>query len=434
MKTAPCPFAASGAWRNGMLKKLLGRAAAGLLAGTLLLSAMPAACAIEQEALSQPVEIPYADRFDGRTLAEIMADFMAENGVGEDNFALSYYNTVTGERYDFNENCMMVAASTFKLPLNMYYYDLQRAGSLTGETQITENCDLDECHYQTIVWSNNEIAHGMLYRIGNFTQYKNAMLTVFGMENEQIDPKYYMDNYYSTRMMMSALEKLYENAEDYEEMIGYMKQANPQNGYFRRDVTECEVAHKYGSFEGAENDVGIIYAEQPFLLAVYTLFAGPSGGEVLCGDAARLLKDYTDYRTACEQEAERQAAEQAAREEAERKEAEEKAAQEEAERKAAEEKAAQEEAERVAAEEAARQEALLAAAQQTTLAEKEQETDGTAVVWTDYLWVAAVAAGIVLAAFLILRSATRKVGKYEARMKKKYGRFTDAHDKTSHRK
>ena len=40
---------------------------------------------------------------------------------------------------------------------------------------------------------------------------------------------------------------------------------------------------------------------------------------MLCGDAARLLKDYTDYRTACEQEAERQAAEQAAREEAERK-------------------------------------------------------------------------------------------------------------------
>ena len=164
MKTAPCPFAASGAWRNGMLKKLLGRAAAGLLAGTLLLSAMPAACAIEQEALSQPVEIPYADRFDGRTLAEIMADFMAENGVGEDNFALSYYNTVTGERYDFNENCMMVAASTFKLPLNMYYYDLQRAGSLTGETQITENCDLNECHYQTIVWSNNA-THSFGFRL-----------------------------------------------------------------------------------------------------------------------------------------------------------------------------------------------------------------------------------------------------------------------------
>ena len=41
-------------------------------------------------------------------------------------------------------------------------------------------------------------------------------------------------------------------------------------------------------------------------------------GTRFCGDAARLLKDYTDYRTACEQEAERQAAEQAAREEAER--------------------------------------------------------------------------------------------------------------------
>ena len=233
----------------------------------------------------------------------------------------------------------MIAASTYKLPLNMYYYDLQRAGELTGDTVITYGCALDDCHYQSIVWSNNDISQGMLYHIGNFTQYKNAMLTVFSMEDEEIDPKYYANNYYSSRMMMSALKKLYENAEDYDELIGYMKESNPQDGYFRRYVTECEVAHKYGSFEGAEDDVGIIYAEQPFLLAVYTYYAGPAGGEDLCGQTARLLKDYTDYRTACDKEAERQAA----REEAERLAAEEKAAQEEAERKAAEEKAAQEE-------------------------------------------------------------------------------------------
>ena len=423
-----------GVWGNFMLKRTLGRAAAGLLAGAALLTAMPDACAADPGELSQPIEIPYADRFDGRTLEEIMADFMTENGVGESNFSVSYYNTVTGESYDFNENGMMIAASTYKLPLNMYYYDLQRTGELTGDTVITQGCALDDCHYQSIVWSNNDISQGMLYRIGNFTQYKNAMLTVFGMENEQIDPKYYMDNYYSTRMMMSALEKLYENAEDYEEMIGYMKQANPQNGYFRRDVTECEVAHKYGSFEGAENDVGIIYAEQPFLLAVYTYYAGPAGGEDLCGQTARLLKDYTDYRTACDKEAERQAAEQAAREEAERRAAEEKAAQEEAERKAAEEKAAQEEAERKAAEEAARQEEIRLAAEQEALAASEEAAQSAVtVVWTDYIWVAAIAGGIVLVGFLIVHSVTRKVGKYEARMKKKYGRYTGETDKTPDR-
>ena len=413
-----------------MLKRYLRRAAALLLAGAAALTAVPAVCSAEQDDLSQPVEIPYADRFDGRTLEEIMADFMAENALGESNFSLSYYNTVTGESYDFNENGMMIAASTYKLPLNMYYYDLQRSEEMTGDTLVA-GYSLDVCHYQSIVWSNNEISQGMLYSIGNFTQYKDAMLTVFGMENEEIDPKYYTNNYYSSRMMISALKKLYEHAEDYEELIGYMKESNPQDGYFRHYVTECEVAHKYGSYEGAENDVGIIYAEQPFLLAVYTYHAGPAGGEELCGRAARLMKDYTDYRTACDQEAERQAAEQAAREEAERKAAEEKAAQEEAERKAAEEKTAQEEAERKAAEEAARQEALLAAEQERLAEEEAAAQSSVRIVWTDYLWVALVAAGIVLAGFLIVRSATRKVGKYEARMKKKYGRFTQEQSKTS---
>ena len=67
-----------------------------------------------------------------------------------------------------------------------------------------------------------------------------------------------------------------------------MKQSNPQNGYFKAKVTEMEVAHKYGSFEGAENDVGIFYAEHPFLLAVYT----QNVGESVVQDAARLAADY----------------------------------------------------------------------------------------------------------------------------------------------
>lgn len=66
--------------------------------------------------------------------------------------------------------------------------------------------------------------------------------------------------------------------------------------------------HKYGSYEGAENDVGIIWAERPFLLAVYTsgLSYGPGGnvdmayadgqsaGSVVCGQLAVLLKAYLD--------------------------------------------------------------------------------------------------------------------------------------------
>src|SRR5699024_2372353 len=72
-------------------------------------------------------EIP--EDFSVLTLEDVMADFMADWGLNSENFAVSYYNTVTGESYAFNDTHMMVAASTFKLPLNLYYYDLEHAGS-----------------------------------------------------------------------------------------------------------------------------------------------------------------------------------------------------------------------------------------------------------------------------------------------------------------
>ena len=193
---------------------------------------------------------------DEPSLAELFDEFRAARNLTEDNFAISYYDTVTGESYDWNETHMMIAGSTFKLPLNLYYYELENAGEIAPDALITQGgATLDWCHYLSIVESNNEISHALLYRIGNFRDYKNAMRTYFTMTDEEIDPKYYQDNYYCTRMMMDT--------------------------------------HKYGSFEGAENDVGIFYAERPFLLAVYT----QNVGELVVQDAARLAADYNARQT-----------------------------------------------------------------------------------------------------------------------------------------
>ena len=244
------------------------------------------------EEASAPEE-PSEDADEPR-LAELFDEFRAARNLTEDNFAVSYYDTVTGESYDWNETHMMIAGSTFKLPLNLYYYELENAGEIAPDALITQGgATLDWCHYLSIVESNNEISHALLYRIGNFHDYKNAMRTYFTMTDEEIDPKYYQDNYYCTRMMMDTLKHIYEHQSELTELVDYMKQSHPQNGYFRAKVTEMEVAHKYGSFEGAENDVGIFYAERPFLLAVYT----QNVGELVVQDAARLAADYNARQT-----------------------------------------------------------------------------------------------------------------------------------------
>ena len=235
-------------------------------------------------------EIP-AD-FTGLELEQVMADYMAERGLNENNYSVSYCNTVTGETYAFNDEKFMVAASTFKLPLNMYYYEMEQEGLIASDAYISRaGTTLDNAHSESLVWSNNEMSIGMLYNLGEFRDYKELMRKYFTMTEEEIDDLYYVDNYYCTRMMMDALSYLYEYRADFSEMIGYMKQAQPGQ-YFKAGVTEYEVAHKYGYFEGAVNDVGIIYAPQPFLLAVYTQDAA----EAVVAETAALLTAYNVWQ------------------------------------------------------------------------------------------------------------------------------------------
>lgn len=343
------------------------------------------------------------------TLEARVAQFMEENYLNEQNFSMSYYNTVTGESYAFEDTHMMVAASTYKLPLNLYYYQQELSGEIAPDALIAGVYRLSDCHYQSLVWSNNEISEAMLYQIGSFQEYKQTMRTFTDMTDDEIDPRYYSGNLYCTRMMMDALKYLYDHAADYEEMLSYMKEASPQNGYFRKYVTECEVAHKYGSFEGAENDTGIIYAGQPFLLAVYTQDVA---GEEICAKAARLMKDYTDEQYAIQLEQERIETERCER--AERLEAY-RAAQEES-----QEGAEEREALRTEQREAVKARLLAAEAERLAAEKAPEESGGFRLHTRDYLLVAGGAVLITLLGYLGVHGLTRHVGRYKKRWKDKY--------------
>lgn len=241
-----------------------------------------------------------ADDVEDKTLEALMDAFIAENGLNENNFSIYYYNTVTGEEYCFNENTMMDAASTYKLPLNMYFYEKEAAGEISGNDYLPySGTTLANCHMQSIVCSNNPLSQAMRKNLGSYYQYKTQMRQYTDMPEEDIDPIFYMRNSYCTRIMMDILKYLYERQDIFSELISYMKEAMP-GAYFKKYIDDCEIAHKYGSNEGFENDVGIIYADQPFLLAVYTRYVGAE----ITSQAAQLLKTYTDgqYKIAVAEE------------------------------------------------------------------------------------------------------------------------------------
>lgn len=231
--------------------------------------------------------------FTGMTLDDVMASFMDEFLLTENSFCISYYNTVTGESYDFNENKFAIAASTYKLPLVMRFYEMESAGEIDADEIFRyTGMSLREVRRNSIIHSNNEVSEAMTGYWNNYYIYKENMRKYSDIPVEEIDPSYYQTNTSCTRMMMDTLKYLYANSEQFSELIGYMKQAMPGQ-YFKAKVQDYEIAHKYGAVNEFVNDVAIIYTPQPILLAVYTQGIY---GEGICANVAQLLTNYTVWQ------------------------------------------------------------------------------------------------------------------------------------------
>lgn len=205
----------------------------------------------------------------GSALADSIQTIITENGLDGSNFSISYENLVTGETLYCNELAIMTPASTYKLPLNMYYYDAEARGEMSEEDVIPGvGLTLAECHYKSLVLSDNPSSEAMLSNI-SFTDFRQYLTKYFTLSSSEIGETYWRRNFYCTRMMADIAAYLYRNADSYGACISYLKQAMP-GMYFRRHITDCEIAQKYGKLNGWENCVGIIYGRRPFALCVYT--------------------------------------------------------------------------------------------------------------------------------------------------------------------
>ena len=199
-----------------------------------------------------------ADTAAAPSLADTISQLQAQYGLTAENFSICYYNTVTKERYSFSADRWMIAASTYKLPLNLYYYEQEAAGAIDPETWIAGR-RLSEIHYESIVNSNNDLSEALVYHLGTFRQYKERMFASFShLAPEEIADIAWTGNYYTTGFLCDTLQYLYENADRFPQLLAYLKEAQPE-AYFKKYVTQYPIAHKYGSFDGAENDVGIVY-------------------------------------------------------------------------------------------------------------------------------------------------------------------------------
>ena len=222
----------------------------------------------------------------------LVTAFVEERGISSSNISIAYTNLVTGETFYYNEDKLWDGCSTYKLPLNLLFYDMEAAGEITADTVIpgTGGYTLAECHHQSLEFSNNELSEAMVDYLGDYLAMKSSMLQYFGVDASAVDSSYYNHNYFSARMMMGCFIYLYGRQEQYAEALGYLEAAQPGE-YFKTNISDCTIAQKYGLRDSYTHTAGIIFSDMPFVLSVYSSSAG---GGTMIGSLAQLFYDYTN--------------------------------------------------------------------------------------------------------------------------------------------
>lgn len=294
---------------------------------------------------------------DSDELKKLIEDFLDERGIAHDRFRLGYTYTGTNETWYYNGDVWSYSASVYKLPLMMMLAQKVANGELKQDDKV---CGVDLTYAETSVltYSNNDYAHVMIHYFDSERDYREQQVKMSDVPVEDIPERYYVSSHFSPRFVIGVLRNLYENPDQFPNIVECLKVAMPGQYLSRTLGDKYEVAQKYGAYEQFNNIAGIVYMPHPIFIAINTTWVG--NAEQVLADAGKLLADYTLTLDARLEEREKAAKAEEERklqeEEAERKRLEEEAAQAEEEARIAEAQAVQERAQ--SEEEAATEEAV----------------------------------------------------------------------------
>ena len=294
---------------------------------------------------------------DSDELKKLIEDFLDERGIAHDRFRLGYTYTGTNETWYYNGDVWSYSASVYKLPLMMMLAQKVANGELKQDDKV---CGVDLTYAETSVltYSNNDYAHVMIHYFDSERDYREQQVKMSDVPVEDIPERYYVSSHFSPRFVIGVLRNLYENPDQFPNIVECLKVAMPGQYLSRTLGDKYEVAQKYGAYEQFNNIAGIVYMPHPIFIAINTTWVG--NAEQVLADAGKLLADYTLTLDARLEEREKAAKAEEERklqeEEAERKRLEEEAAQAEEEARIAEAQAVQERA--FAEKEAAAEEAV----------------------------------------------------------------------------
>lgn len=233
-------------------------------------------------------------QFIDMSLAKDIEAYFQENGIDHEKVAYCITDLEHNIKYSMNEKDEFIAASIYKLPLAMLYYDKvnegeytldstftysgymhEDAGVISSDYGIGSQVPLSDLLNDLIIYSDNDAGHILYENLGGWKEYKEAMTKY----TDTISENYYtMDNVTTANTMNGVVTYLYDHKEDYKGLIKNMEEAEPGE-YLDRD-TQLSMPQKYGMYDSALNSVGFVECNTSYSIVVLTSL-GDKGADVM---------------------------------------------------------------------------------------------------------------------------------------------------------
>lgn len=237
------------------------------------------------EAKAENMELNVVEPTEDEKIKLLIQSEIKNNNLTENNFAFFYYRPIDKKYYFYNQDTYFTAASTVKVPVAIHYYDMINNGQITlnstikyddscyepggGTTSATynagDNVPISFLLKQSIVNSDNTAVNLLIDNLGFSTCRKSiAEFATFPLSDE-----FYSKNVTCARYSFDVINHIFKNQETYNNLIEDMK-ISSMGQYLKKYISDYEVAHKYGSYSGYVHDYGIVFAENPYLIGIFT--------------------------------------------------------------------------------------------------------------------------------------------------------------------
>lgn len=221
------------------------------------------------------------DTFDSSLQAEL-TEFLGDDisYVG-----LIYYNFSSKEYVSINENMDFVAASTYKVGLNLLYYYLAKEGQLSLDDTITYSYQfysdgtgvlvgycypnmeipISELLDLSIIYSDNIATNMLSSYLGGFVAVRDTLYALL-----EIDYPTY-DNIITPAVSAQILKYIYDNKDlpGIDHLVEVMK-TTVFHDRLDKYVPQKLTAHKIGSLDTNIHDIGLVFTDEPYLICIYT--------------------------------------------------------------------------------------------------------------------------------------------------------------------